>query len=176
MAAARSTAPTFEVGRVERPAISNDRFLDLSRTGNPGHQPTVATGSFLAARLIEGAAEAIANWPPELAKHLVMSTLEFMQRLAALMPRPWPHLIRFHGVLVSNARQRELGVPKKMPQQAEAPAREGKHAECVAGCAHHLPPLLSWAKLLERVFETDMEPGRTAAVSSKSSWPCWKRR
>ena len=34
-------------------------------------------------------------------RHLVMSPLEFMQRLAALVPRPRLHLIRFHGVLVS---------------------------------------------------------------------------
>lgn len=31
--------------------------------------------------------------------HLVLSPLEFMQRLAALVPRPRLHLIRFHGVL-----------------------------------------------------------------------------
>jgi hypothetical protein len=30
-----------------------------------------------------------------------MSPLEFMQRLAALVPRPQLHLIRFHGVLAS---------------------------------------------------------------------------
>ncbi|MFN7344502.1 MAG: transposase, partial [Betaproteobacteria bacterium] len=38
--------------------------------------------------------------------HLVMSPLEFMQRLAALVPRPRLHLIRFHGVLAPNARLR----------------------------------------------------------------------
>ncbi len=32
-----------------------------------------------------------------------MSPLEFMQRLAALVPRPRLHLIRFHGVLMSNS-------------------------------------------------------------------------
>jgi hypothetical protein len=32
--------------------------------------------------------------------HLVMSPLEFMQRLAALVPRPRLHLIRFHGLSV----------------------------------------------------------------------------
>ena len=31
--------------------------------------------------------------------HIVMSPLEFMQRLAALARRPRLHLIRFHGVL-----------------------------------------------------------------------------
>jgi len=34
--------------------------------------------------------------------HIVMSPLEFMQRLAALVPRPRLHLIRFHGVLAPN--------------------------------------------------------------------------
>ena len=33
--------------------------------------------------------------------HLVMSPLEFMQRLAALVPRPKLHLIRFKGVATS---------------------------------------------------------------------------
>ena len=35
--------------------------------------------------------------------HIVMSPLEFMQPLAALVPRPRLHLIRFHGVLAPNA-------------------------------------------------------------------------
>ena len=34
--------------------------------------------------------------------HLRMTPLEFMQRLAALVPRPRLHLIRFHGVLAPN--------------------------------------------------------------------------
>jgi hypothetical protein len=47
---------------------------------------------------------------------LVMSPLEFMQWLAALVPRPRLHLIRFHGVLAPNAEQRA---------QVD-PAREGR--------------------------------------------------
>ena len=35
--------------------------------------------------------------------HIVISPLEFMQRLAALVPRPRLHLIRFHGVLAPHA-------------------------------------------------------------------------
>ena len=38
--------------------------------------------------------------------HLVMSPLEFMQRLAALVPRPRLHLVRFRGVLAPNAKCR----------------------------------------------------------------------
>ena len=85
--------------------------------------------------------------------HLVMSPLEFMQRLAALVPRPRLHLIRFHGVLAPNAKLRELVVP----QQPAAPAQKVKLAEFEAGCAHHRPVRLGWAKLLNRVFEIDME-------------------
>ena len=35
--------------------------------------------------------------------HLVTSPLEFMQRLAALVPRPRLHLIRFHGGLAPSS-------------------------------------------------------------------------
>ena len=38
--------------------------------------------------------------------HLVMSPLEFMQRLAALVPRPRLHLIRCHGVLAPHLQLR----------------------------------------------------------------------
>ncbi len=48
--------------------------------------------------------------------HLVMSPLEFMQRLAALVPRPRLHLIRFHGLLAPNAKLRPLVVPQGAPK------------------------------------------------------------
>ncbi len=89
--------------------------------------------------------------------HLVMSPLEFMQRLAALVPRPRLHLIRFHGVLAPNAKLRALVVPQVVPQEPKAPAQEAEPAACEASCAHHRPVRLSWAKLLKRVFEIDME-------------------
>jgi hypothetical protein len=44
--------------------------------------------------------------------HHVMSPLEFMQRLAALVPRPRLHLVRFHGVLAPNAKWRSKVVPQ----------------------------------------------------------------
>jgi hypothetical protein len=67
--------------------------------------------------------------------HLVMSPLEFMQRLAALVPRPRLHLIRYHGVLAPNARLRPLVVPQRPPDQdkpvTEAAAAAGCEAETV---------------------------------------------
>ncbi len=75
---------------------------------------------------------------------------QFMQRLAALVPSPGLHLIRFHGVLAPNAKLRALVVS----QEPEPPAPA---AECEATCAHHRPARLSWAKLHKRVFEIDIE-------------------
>ncbi len=57
--------------------------------------------------------------------HIVMSPLEFMQRLAALVPRPRLHLIRFHGVLAPHARLRAAIVPGATENTSEHAA---KHA------------------------------------------------
>ena len=85
--------------------------------------------------------------------HLVMSPLEFMQRLAALVPRPRLHLIRF---LAPNAKLRAQVVPQVVPQEPEPPVQAAPPAECEATCAHHRPVRLRWAKLLKRVFEIDV--------------------
>lgn len=42
-----------------------------------------------------------------------------------------------------------------MPQQPEPPAPAAVPAECEAGCPHHRPVRLSWARLFKRVFEID---------------------
>ena len=69
-----------------------------------------------------------------------MSPLEFMQRLAALVPRPRLHLIRFHCVLAPNAKLRATVVP----QEAEPASQVMPPAEFEANCAHHRPVRLSW--------------------------------
>jgi hypothetical protein len=56
-------------------------------------------------------------------------------------------------LLAPNAKLRALVVP----QEPKAPAQEAKPAECEASCANHRPERLSWAELLRRVFEIDME-------------------
>jgi len=78
--------------------------------------------------------------------HIVMSPLEFMQRLAALVPRPRLHLIRFHGVLAPHAKLRAAIVP--------TPENAPEHA---ADHAHGAPARMSWARLLKRVFDIDIE-------------------
>ena len=89
--------------------------------------------------------------------HLVMSPLEFMQRLAALVPRPRLHLIRFHGVLAPNAKLRALVVPQGPPAQAQAPSEAAVAAECEIQTALARPGRISWARLLKRVFDIDTQ-------------------
>jgi hypothetical protein len=81
--------------------------------------------------------------------HIVMSPLELMQRLAALVPRPRLHLIRFHGVLAPHATLRAAIVPRPA-QQATEHAADHAHA-------HGSPARMSWARLLKRVFDIDIE-------------------
>jgi hypothetical protein len=84
--------------------------------------------------------------------HQVMSPLEFMQRLAALVPRPRLHLIRFHGVLAPNAKLRAKVVPQAPAEPAQkGPSQEGSEADLGR------PMRLGWAKLLKRVFNLDLE-------------------
>ena len=64
--------------------------------------------------------------------HLVMSPLDFMQRLAALVPRPKLYLIRLHGVLEPNAKLRAMVVP----QGPEPAARAAQPTECEANCVN----------------------------------------
>jgi hypothetical protein len=92
--------------------------------------------------------------------HLVMSPLEFMQRLAALVPRPRLHLSRFHGVLAPNAKLRALVVPQAQPAQAQATSEAAAAAEWIESEVEPFqarPQRISCARLLKRVFDIDMQ-------------------
>ena len=56
-------------------------------------------------------------------------------------------------MLAPNAKLRALVVPQGPDEGAEA----AKPAECEANGAHHRPVRLSWARLLKRVFDLDLE-------------------
>jgi Putative transposase len=87
--------------------------------------------------------------------HHVMSPLEFMQRLAALVPRPRLHLIRFHGVLAPNAKWRSKVVP-----QASEDSNSLRAAPTATDYQepreYGRPIRLGWAKLMTRVFNLDL--------------------
>ena len=69
------------------------------------------------------------------------------------MPRPRLHLIRFHGVLAPKAKMRAQVVP----QGPDEPAEASQPAACEPNCTHRRPARMSWARLLKRVFEIDLE-------------------
>ena len=74
-----------------------------------------------------------------------------MQRLAALVPRPRLDLIRFHGVLASNAKLRPEIVPG-------GPVNVNQTEDDLEGASHPTSSArMSWARLLIRVFDIDIE-------------------
>ena len=79
--------------------------------------------------------------------HIVMHPQEFMQRLAALVPRPRLHLIRYHGVLAPNAKLRGAVIPQPARKDS-APGQEHTHGRAAR---------MRWARLLKRVFDIDVE-------------------
>jgi hypothetical protein len=83
--------------------------------------------------------------------HIVMSPLEFMQRLAALVPRPRLHLRRFHGVLAPNAKLRSEIIPSAAVNTDDTSAEHGDAPPPSA------PARISWARLLKRVFAIDIK-------------------
>jgi hypothetical protein len=70
--------------------------------------------------------------------HMVMSPVEFMQRLATLTHRPRLHLLRFHGGLAPNARLRPNIIPN-VPVNANTPSAD--HGEVPLPAA---PASKSW--------------------------------
>ena len=83
--------------------------------------------------------------------HIVMSPLEFMQRLAALIPRPRLNLIRFYGVLAPNAKLRAEIIPGSKKNKSNASDTNDDVPQSTTSVR------ISWARLLKRVFDIDIE-------------------
>ena len=75
--------------------------------------------------------------------HVVLSPMEFMGRLAALVPRPRVNLTRFHGVFSPNSKLREYVVPQKPVEEQENPKPKAYS--------------MTWAQRLKRVISIDIE-------------------
>lgn len=76
--------------------------------------------------------------------HLVLSPMELIEKLAALVPPPRINLVRYHGVLAAHAKDRDKIVPKK------------PDAEKLRGERGASKNRLLWAALLARVFAIDV--------------------
>ena len=86
--------------------------------------------------------------------HVVLSPLEFIGRLAALVAKPRVNLTRFHGVFSPNSKLRKKVVPAK-PVQDETSGKTGSYGQ-------------TWAQRLKRVFAIDIEKcgGKLKVIAS----------
>jgi hypothetical protein len=99
----------------------------------------------------------------------LISPLEFVQRLAALVPRPRLHLIHFHGVLaaVPNWAKLRAAIVPSPAQPATGQAADHAHAHRAR---------MSWARLLKRVFDIDIERCSNCGSSLKIQSPPLRTR
>ena len=75
--------------------------------------------------------------------HVVLGPMEFMGRLAALVPRPRVNLTRFHGVFSPNSKLREYVVPQRSVEEQENPKPKAYS--------------MTWTQRLKRVFAIEIE-------------------
>jgi len=81
--------------------------------------------------------------------HLVFDPVEFLERLAALVPRPRINLVLYYGVLAPRAAWREAVVPSPTVDG------DGEPSACGHGRVGRRPNR-SWAELMERSFGFDV--------------------
>jgi hypothetical protein len=82
--------------------------------------------------------------------HIVLEPLDFIARLAALVPPPRAHLTRFHGVFAAHAALRA----------AITPAGRGtgvKQRAAVVPAPTSQDVSMNWARRLKRVFGIEIE-------------------
>ena len=85
--------------------------------------------------------------------HVIFEPLDFIARLAALVPKPRVNLTRFHGVFASNSQYRARVTP----------AKRGRGGLAVVAAVAEDPTVaerrasMTWAQRLKRVFNIDIE-------------------
>lgn len=115
---------------ISRPAVSEKR-LSLTPSGNVRYQ--------LKTPYRDGTT------------HVIFEPLDFIARLAALVPKPRVNLTRYHGVFAPNSKLRARITPARRGQgnKAKAPDEQDptppRHAS------------MTWAQRLKRVFHIDIE-------------------
>jgi hypothetical protein len=75
---------------------------------------------------------------------ILLSPIELIEKLAALVPSPRKNIVRYHGVLGPNARNRDKIVPGEETNADDKVVAPKKYR-------------LKWASLLARVFRVDVE-------------------
>lgn len=127
---------------ISRPAVSEKR-LSLTRQGKVRYQ--------LKTPYRDGTT------------HVILEPLDFIAKLAALVPRPRVNLTRYHGVFAPNSKHRALvtpaqrgkGGPKTTEQKGTEDAETNRHVA------------MTWAQRLKRVFNIDVESCRVCGGAAR---------
>jgi len=83
--------------------------------------------------------------------HFLFEPIEFLEKLAAIIPRPAVNLLLYHGILAPHARWRSQVVRYGRPSP-ESTARQFDASPRAAGT----PGAWTWAALMRRVFEIEV--------------------
>jgi hypothetical protein len=126
---------------INRPAVSEKR-LSLTSNGNIRYQLKTPYRE---------------SWPHERSEcfgsgttHVIFEPLDFMARLAALVPRPRANLTRFLGVFAPNRKHRALVTPSKRGKSAKRQINGDDRSPVEQHAA------MTWAQRLKRVFNIDI--------------------
>ncbi|MCU7850225.1 MAG: IS91 family transposase [Candidatus Thiodiazotropha sp. (ex Lucinoma kastoroae)] len=115
---------------ISRPSVSEKRLL-LTSNGNIGYQ--------LKTPYRDGTT------------HVIFEPLDFIARLAALVPKPRVNLTRFHGVFAPNSKHRALVTPAKRGRGNKARVTDESPTPAQRRAS------MTWAQRLKRVFHIDIE-------------------
>ena len=93
---------------------------------------------------------------------MIFEPVDFIAKLAALVPKPRVNLTRFHGVFAPNSKHRALVTP----------AKRGKGCQKVAADQDEKTPAqrhvaMTWAQRLKRVFNIDVEICRACGGAAR---------
>ncbi len=84
--------------------------------------------------------------------HVIFEPLDFISKLAAMVPRPRVNLTRFHGVLAPNSKHRINVTPAKRGKGSSKKTSSTTKEKSSANCHKSL----TWAERLKRVFKIDV--------------------
>ena len=95
--------------------------------------------------------------------HVIFEPVDFIAKLAALVPRPRVNLTRFHGIFAPNSKHRALVTPAKRGKGNERKAADGQEEQIPV--QRHAS--MTWAQRLKRVFKIDVETCRVCGGAAR---------
>jgi hypothetical protein len=94
---------------------------------------------------------------------VIFEPVDFIAKLAALVPRPRVNLTRFHGVFAPNSKHRALVTPAKRDKGGKPKGADDQDEQTPV--QRHAA--MTWAQRLKRVFNIDVEKCRICGGTVK---------